>query len=71
MPVGPGKYDAECTQVREATGASLVAVIVIGGKQGQGFSVQADVTNGFMALARLPEILRQMATDIERSNGEA
>ncbi len=42
MPIGPGKYDDECTMLRESTEAQGVIVIVIGGKLGSGFSVQAD-----------------------------
>jgi len=68
MPVGPGKYDPECTLVREATGAALVAVIVMGGDRGQGFSVQFNA-DAFEVVARLPDLLRTMAQDIEKSMG--
>lgn len=59
---GPGKYDAECTRVRDATNADGVILIVIGGTLGQGFSVQAPLE----VIARLPETLRDVANQIER-----
>jgi hypothetical protein len=43
MPIGPGKYDHLCTYVREATQASTAIVIVIGGNNGSGFSIQSLV----------------------------
>lgn len=66
MALGPGKYDAECTTAREATHARLVALIVVDGSKGSGFSCQsvgrpADLKN-------LAEMLRFMAEDIERSH---
>ena len=65
MPIGPGKYDKICTLVREHAQADLAVVIVIGGKHGPGFSVQSTL-DGVGALARLPEMLRSMADDIEK-----
>lgn len=61
MTVGPGKYDAAATTARAATAADGVILIVIGGKHGHGFSIQAtaDIT------ARLPTILRNLANDVE------
>ena len=63
MPVGPGKYDDLCTEVREQTEAEGVAIIVINGKHGSGFSVQAAeyITLG------LPDLLEHMAKDIRAS----
>jgi len=62
MARGPGKYDNLATLVRTRAKAEGVIVIVIGGSKGGGFSVQAtgEVT------AKLPELLRIMADDIER-----
>ena len=61
MTIGPGKYDAEATMVREATNAQGVVVIVVGGDRGEGFSCQASlpITLG------LPAMLRSMADQIE------
>ena len=64
MPNGPGKYDDLCTEVRTAAGAEAAIVIVIGGNRGSGFSVQV---HGEDMTARLPELLRNMADEIERS----
>jgi len=59
---GPGKYDEECTLVRERTGASTVVMIVLGGSRGSGFSVQTIERT----LAHdLPRLLRDLAGDIE------
>lgn len=61
MPEGAGKYDEECTLVRNMTEGQLVLVAVIGGNKGSGFSVQCleDTT-----LLQLAEILENMAKSI-------
>ena len=61
MALGPGKYDAECTQVMVAEHAEAVLVIVIGGKKGSGFACQATPAVTFS----LPRILRNVADEIE------
>jgi len=63
MALGPGKYDPECTRLMLSEHADGVLVIVIGGKRGGGFACQAmpELT---MAL---PQILRNIADEIERS----
>jgi hypothetical protein len=63
MPVGPGKYDDACTAARLETGAVAVALIVLGGKQGHGFSVQGAPE----LVAGLPELLEIMAIQIRES----
>lgn len=62
MAIGPGKYDALATIVRESTSAGGVILIVLDGMHGSGFSVQAtsEIT------ARLPALLREVADGIER-----
>lgn len=63
MPIGPGKFDEECTRVREATKAVACVLMVFGEEPGtSGFSVQArsDV------VLNLPNLLRQMADDMEQ-----
>jgi hypothetical protein len=62
MSVGPGKYDAECTVAREASDGSLVALIVIAGRKGSGFSLQVTRPD---LLFGLPDYLRTMADSIE------
>ncbi len=59
---GPGKYDQECTMVRTETDAELVLLAVINGKQGSGFSVQAEAR---VDLRQVPRILRLIANQIE------
>jgi hypothetical protein len=61
--IGPGKYDAETTVVRERIGATAVVLIVVDGKAGSGFSVQAPA----YVVERLPTALRVMADEIERT----
>lgn len=63
MPLGPGKYDLQCSEVRIATEAAGVILLIIGGNKGTGFSVQANLE----VTLKLPEILRIMANEIERS----
>ena len=62
MTIGPGKYDDECTLVRERTHAKGVVVIVVGGDKGAGFAVQTTTTQAVMDL---PAVLRTMADQIE------
>lgn len=57
---GPGKYDAECTRAREMTGGGVV-LIVLEGKAGAGFAVQASLDQ----LLDLPKTLRTVADGIE------
>ncbi|HEY7234538.1 MAG TPA: hypothetical protein VH539_10340 [Gemmatimonadaceae bacterium] len=67
MPIGPGKYDDLATHARKAAGISDefvnggIALIVIGGNRGTGFSVQADP----LTTLTLPAILRAMADEME------
>lgn len=63
MAVGPGKYDQECTLVRETTQAAGVVLIILDGKLGNGFSVQGTP----YTLLQLPEILESAAKEIRRS----
>jgi len=62
MPVGVGKYDDLCTQVREKAKAVGALVIVFEGSKGMGFSVQAPVE----IQVGLPVILREVADQIEK-----
>jgi hypothetical protein len=61
MALGPGKYDDQATQVRTATQASGAIVIILGGVNGSGFSVQGPID----LEAKLPAILRNVANQIE------
>jgi hypothetical protein len=63
MPLGPGKYDELCTHAREMAKAEGVAIIVLKGSSGSGFSVQGSPA---MTLD-LPRLLRAMADEIEKS----
>jgi hypothetical protein len=61
MALGPGKYDDLCTYVKDQAQAAGVIVLVHQGRQGSGFSVQGTLE--FML--RIPDLLRQMADQIE------
>ena len=63
MALGPGKYDDECTRIRQSRQATSVIVIVFGGDRGPGFSAQVSPT----VLLDMPRILRDVADQIERS----
>lgn len=62
MTVGPGKYDDLATYVREQAEAEVVAVIVVGGNKGAGFSVQSTAPELMLVL---PRLLRRLAEGIE------
>ncbi len=62
MPLGASKYDDLATLVRKRAKARGVIVMVFGGEVGSGFSVQ---TQDAQLIAILPELLRDMAADIE------
>jgi hypothetical protein len=63
---GPGKYDDETTMVRMGTKARAVVLIVLDGREGSGFSVQAPPH----VLAELPNMLESIAMQI-RADGKA
>ncbi|HVG50926.1 MAG TPA: hypothetical protein VM867_04760 [Xanthobacteraceae bacterium] len=68
MPIGPGKYDDLCTLAREQAGVrdkGGVILIVIGGRDGAGFSCQADLPTTMS----LPKILEHVAAQIRASTG--
>lgn len=65
MPIGAGRYDAECTEMRERLGAVGVILIVVGGNRGNGFAAQLPAE---IVLAT-PAILRRIAKEIETSGG--
>jgi len=64
MPVGPGKYDALCTDARVAADARACILIIIGGKLGSGFSVQTT-DSSLAEPTALVSFLRVVANDIE------
>jgi hypothetical protein len=68
MPMGPGKYDAECMRDLVETQADGVLLIVLGGKKGSGFSLAAFSAD---ILAMVPAILRDTAGEIEASSEKA
>lgn len=61
--IGGGKYEKQATEVREATGAEAVVVLVLGGVHGSGFSVQMTDPNHMGALA---DVLERVAEEIRR-----
>lgn len=61
MAQGPGRYDEHCTNVRKATGAKGVILLVLDGQDGTGFSVQAE----FDITEILPTLLRDVALQME------
>jgi hypothetical protein len=67
MALGPGKYDPECTEVMVAHHAEAVILIVIRGSRGSGFACQSTPE----LTAALPQILRTVADEIERSGVRA
>lgn len=68
MPMGPGKYDKECEDMREKTNAEAVLLIVFGGDRGSGFSMTATALA--MMTLDVPKYLRSTADQIEQSFGK-
>jgi len=60
--IGPGKYDAELTAVREKIEARGAILIVFDGNRGGGFSAQLPVD----LATTVPGVLRNIADEIER-----
>ena len=65
MQHGRGKYDEFVTQVRNATDADLVIVVVLGGTRGHGFSVQCIDP---ILEKQVPALLRLIATNIDQEH---
>lgn len=63
MPMGPGKYDAACTVLRESTGAQAVVAIVLNGVRGTGFSVQVAQPDRLPPLV-LADLLDHVAREL-------
>jgi hypothetical protein len=62
---GPGKYDDLATVAREAAEADAVILIVLGGKHGSGFAVQAHGFAREEVEAKLVSFLREVADEVE------
>lgn len=60
MAIGAGKYDDLCTYVREQSESQGAIVIVLKGKYGHGFSIQASPA----LLIEMTDILETMARQI-------
>lgn len=68
MPMGPGKYEPECTEALLKTGGHTVLLIVLGGAKGTGFSM---ATTDPASIALVPAILRSTADEIEKCSTDA
>ena len=68
MPTGPGKYEPECTEMLEKTGADAVLLIVLGGEKGSGFSMGTFKPANILLV---PTLLRDIADAIEKCGGHA
>lgn len=69
MPIGPGKYDDTCTEVRLKHDAAFVLLAIVEGNLGQGFSVQMDMsrTTDPNWEKNVVKMLRDIADQIEES----
>ena len=63
MALGPGKYDAHVTRLREELAADGIILIVFGGTLGHSYCAQLDsrIVNA------TPAWLRELADNIEKS----
>ena len=64
--IGPRKYDDLASYVREKAEAVGAIVIIFQGKHGHGFSCQLPQE----AVSGIPDILRQIAEQIEDGEGK-
>jgi len=65
MTIGAGKYDDICTHARMRANALAAIVIILSGSKGSGFSVQAVEGAHAKVISGLPELLRELARQIE------
>ncbi len=65
---GPGKYDREAERALVATDADGVLLIILGGRLGSGFSMTGRESERARALALVPNVLREVAAQMERDN---
>jgi hypothetical protein len=61
MPLGPNKYDRECAQARKDAAGSGAVLIILEGREGDGFAAHLNWTQ----LRSLPDTLRYMADEME------
>lgn len=64
IPTGGGRYEQQCVRLQQDLRAEAVILFVVNGAFGTGFSVRASVEFA----NRLPQVLRNMANDIEQIN---
>ena len=65
MADGPGEYDEECAKILMDNEADVVVVVVLGGKRGSSFSLNA--IPGVPVHEKLPKLLRELARQIEEN----
>lgn len=72
MPVSKGRLDEIAKAVLDATNGKAAAVVVVTATHAARMAVQEDFSllAGEHHLKRLPKILRHLATEIEKGNGE-
>lgn len=70
MPNGPGKYDQQCVTAMMQTESAAVVLVVLGGNEGSGFSVNVDPArvDAVDLISKLPDMLREVARQIEETN---
>jgi hypothetical protein len=61
---GPGKYDKALSKAIKFAGANQGILIIIDGKDGGGFSVQAELD----VVKRIPDMLENLAKQIRADN---
>lgn len=65
MSLGAGNYDDECHEVMVKTEAEGVALVVINGKKGGGFSINILPERAMAMYPKLPELFRAVADEID------
>ena len=73
MAMDASKYDHLCARVRQETQANAVMLIVVGGPNGSGYSMQAleTLTENSEFAREVPRLLREMADHLDGGDASA
>jgi len=65
-----GVYDDLCESVRLDTNAEIVGLIVVNGAKGHGFSIQSNMKNGPLVIAKaLEATAKQIRAEFAKTKG--
>lgn len=68
---GPGEYGSELSDLMKKTESAFGILILQGGPRGPGFSIQAVDKYVAEVQSKMPQLLRLLASEIEKQNNLA